>query len=195
MHGTWWARLLNNIAGVLAPQIPTPTNSYESIYSTDVGSGGTSSVVFSSIPSTFKHLQVRAIVRSTNTGTDANTRLRFNGDTGSNYRFHYLTGSGSGTPTSGDSGAASFAYAGLASGASSTAGVMGVQVIDILDYASTSKYKTVRSLNGVDNNGSGFIELDSSLWMSTSAINSLTLFFTTGNLAQYSSIALYGIKG
>lgn len=167
---------------------------YQSIATSIVGAGGTSAVTFTSIPSTFKHLQVRGIIRSTATGTDANARLRFNSDTGNNYRFHYLGGSGS-AAYAGDSGAVSFGYAGLSSAASSTSGVFGVQVIDILDYASTSKYKTVRSLNGVDNNGSGYIELDSSLWMSTSAINSLSIFFTSGNLAQYSHFALYGIKG
>jgi hypothetical protein len=35
----------------------------------------------------------------------------------------------------------------------------------------------------------------SSLWMSTSAITSIKLYPNTGNWAQYSHFALYGIKG
>jgi hypothetical protein len=185
--------LLNTISGLLGVG-GVVAGDYESIATTVVGSGGTSTITFSSIPSTYKHLQVRGIIRSTNAGTDANARLRFNSDTGSNYRFHYLGGSGS-SAYAGDSGAVTFAYAGLSSAASSTSGVFGVQVIDILDYANTSKNKTVRSLSGVDNNGSGFIELDSSLWINTAAINNISIFFTSGNLAEYSHFALYGIKG
>jgi hypothetical protein len=170
-----------------------PAGAYDALATVTVPSGGLSSVDFAGIPTGYKHLQVRGIIRSTATGSDANARLRFNSDTGTNYRFHYLGGNGS-VVYAGDSGPVSFAYAGLSSAASSTAGVMGAQVIDILDYASISKNKTVRSLNGLDNNGSNFVELDSSLWLSTSAITSLSIFFTSGNLAQYSQFALYGVK-
>jgi hypothetical protein len=187
--------LLNIIAGTLSSPVVIVPSSYESIATYIVGSGGQADITFSSIPATYEHLQIRGIIRNTNSGTETNARLRFNSDTGSNYRFHYLGGSGSGSGYAGESGAVTFAYAGLASAASSTSGVFGVQLIDILDYSNTSKNKTVRSLTGVDNNGSGYIELDSSLWMNTVAINNISIFFTSGNLAQYSSFALYGIKG
>jgi len=191
----WWARLLNNISGFLGGALP-PAGDYESIATTIVGSGGQADITFTAIPSTYKHLQIRSIIRSTNAVTADNARMRFNSDTGSNYRFHYLGGSGSGSAYAGDSsGTTTFAYAGLTSGASATSGVMSAQVIDILDYANTSKNKTVRALTGTDNNGSGFIELDSSLWMNTAAINNISIFFTSGNIAQYSHFALYGIKG
>jgi hypothetical protein len=183
------------ILGIIASQnYPRITGSYESIATVTVGSGGSATISFSSIPATYTHLQIRGIIRSTNSGTDANARLRFNSDTGSNYRYHYLGGSGSGSGYAGDSGAVTFAYAGLASAASSTSGVFGVQLIDILDYSNTSKNKTVRSLTGVENNGSGYIELDSSLWMNTVAINNISIFFTSGNLAEYSHFALYGVR-
>jgi hypothetical protein len=67
-------------------------------------------------------------------------------------------------------------------------------ICDVLDYANTNKFKTLRSLTGNDRNGSGSIWLDSGLWRSTSAITSIK--FTTGTaFAQYSQFALYGIKG
>jgi hypothetical protein len=171
-----------------------PAGAYDALASVTVPSGGAASVTFAGIPTGYKHLQIRGIIRSTNAGTDGNARLRFNSDTGTNYRFHFLGGSGSGSGYAGDSGAVSFGYAGLSSAASSTSGVMGVQVIDVLDYANTAKNKTVRVLTGVENNGSGFIELDSSLWINTSAITSVSIFFTSGSIAQNSTFALYGVK-
>jgi hypothetical protein len=64
---------------------------------------------------------------------------------------------------------------------------------DILDYSSTAKNKTVRTLNGWDNNGTGVVLFYSGMTTSTDAISSITL---TGayNFAQYSSFALYGVK-
>ena len=70
----------------------------------------------------------------------------------------------------------------------------GAGVIDILDYANTSKYKTMRSLSGFEDNSNGQIWLISGLWMSTSAVTSITIAPTTSPILQYSSFALYGIK-
>ncbi|NCU72421.1 MAG: hypothetical protein EBY66_05360 [Candidatus Fonsibacter lacus] len=75
-----------------------------------------------------------------------------------------------------------------------SASVFGTTVVDILDYANTNKYKTFRSLMGIDNNGSGSIRLRSGLWMSTSAITAIKMTpSTSGSFQQYSSFALYGI--
>jgi hypothetical protein len=186
--------MLNNLVGIYGVGVPVSTNSYESIATVTVGSGGQSSIDFTSIPSTYKHLQIRGIARSSAAVTASNCRLRFNSDTGSNYAYHYLGGDGAaayaGATSSTDRG-----YAGLTSGASASANIFGVLIIDVLDYANTNKNKTVRALSGVDLNGSGYVELDSSLWMNTTAVSSLSLFFNSGNFAQYSSFALYGIKG
>jgi hypothetical protein len=122
--------------------------------------------------------------------------IQFNSDTGSNYARHYLYGDGS-SPYAGASTSQTSANIGAQGAALSGSNVFGVGVIDILDYTSTNKYKTVRCLSGDDRNGSGDIQLSSGLWMSTSAISSITLLAQTGsaNFAQYSSFALYGIKG
>jgi hypothetical protein len=79
---------------------------------------------------------------------------------------------------------------------SGSTSVYSAVVMDLLDYASTSKYKTGRCLYGYDMNGSGFVTLQSMVWLNTTAINSLT--FTSaigGNFQQYSKASLYGIKG
>jgi len=175
---------------------PRVTNSYESIATVTVGSGGQSSISFSSIPSTFKHLQIRGIGRTTNSGTLGNPGINFNGDTNANnYTLHILYGDGSSASAYGG-GAGSGTDTSITTGSSAGASIFGVAVIDVLDYASTNKYKTVRSLTGADLNGSGTIRLYSNLWMNTAAISSLTLTpSASASYSQYSSFALYGIKG
>lgn len=172
-------------------QLPT---SFESIATVTVGSGGAANFDFTSIPSTYTHLQLRGIVRCDVAGSGlSNTTYRFNSDTGSNYAYHNLSGDGS----SASAGAASTQTAITDTNTpqlSVTSNIFGVAIIDILDYANTNKYKTVRILSGADLNGSGRTNLTSGLWMSTSAITSITVN-PGGNAVQYTSFALYGIKG
>ena len=180
------------ILGIYASQISGHLGnpSYESIQTVTVGAGGTSSISFTSIPSTYKHLQIRGI--ALNTGQDT-LFIAYNSDTtGSNYRDHQMGGNGTGSP---------FAYsnAGVNGGGggigltSQTTGA--ANIIDILDYTNTNKYKTARCLWGVDRNGAGSVGLYSGLWMSTSAISSITLSTFTYPFSQYSQFALYGVKG
>jgi hypothetical protein len=68
-------------------------------------------------------------------------------------------------------------------------------ILDILDYADTNKFKTTRSLTGFDRNGAGSVSFNSGNWRSGSAITSIRLFAGNNAFAQYSSLALYGIKG
>ena len=166
--------------------------SYESIATTIVGSGGAADITFSSIASTYKHLQIRVMTRSTAAISLGGFRLEFNGDTtSSNYKGHYLYGDASSV----GAGTSSYIGVGLITGASATANVFGISIIDIIDYANTNKNKTVKSLAGSDLNGSGEIDFFSGLWINTSAITSIRLFAAAPNFAQNSSFALYGIKG
>lgn len=181
------------ILGIIASQQPghISTASYESI-ATATPNG--SDVTFSSIPSTYKHLQIRAIAKTTRNDASVDTMyLRFNGDTGSNYNVHTMSGNGSSAQAS--------AYAGTTiwgtwelTDAQSQANTFAAVVIDILDYSNTNKYKTVRSLGGSDKNGSGNIGLFTGAWYNTTAINSIRIF-AEGNYVSGTSIALYGIKG
>ena len=188
------------ILGIIASQISghLSTNSYESIATVTVGSGGQSSISFTSIPSTYKHLQIRAIGRNTAAVTTAQAKIQINGDTGNNYTFHQMYGNGA---TAAADGYGTGVINGITpsirmTGASSTSGIFGATVIDILDYANTNKNKTVRILLGQDQNGSGDVQLVSGAWLSTSAITSLSFTAqTSGDFAQYSSFALYGVKG
>lgn len=180
--------MLNSIVGLLDAGIPASTNSYESIQTVTVGAGGQTSISFTAIPSTYKHLQIRYIARAT-TGSVANFTMTLNSDTGANYSRHGLYGDGASAAALGGANESSM----LAGVVSSTASTFSVGVIDVLDYQNTNKYKTVRDLNGVDWNGSGYAVLYSGSWRNTNAVTSVELNFTT--FAQYSSFALYGIKG
>lgn len=160
-----------------------------------VSSAGAASITFSSIPQTYAHLQIRGIGRTTNSGTLGNPEIKFNGDTNiNNYTLHILYGDGS-TASSLGYGAAGGSDTSITTGSSAGANIFGAAIINILDYSSTNKYKTVRSLTGADLNGSGTIRLYSNLWINTSAISSITLTPTSsGSYSQYSHLALYGIK-
>ena len=179
---------------------PAAATSYESIATQTVGSGGVASVTFSSIPSTYKHLQIRFIGRSTVSNVnDGYISMRFNSDSGGNYTFlHYLQGDGA-TASAGALYTSGWdnIYSSIAAGNTATASVFGTGIVDILDYTSTNKYKVVRHLSGMDNNGAGKVGLGSGNWNTTNAITSITLGANGfgSNWTQYSSFALYGIKG
>ena len=182
----------------------TPANpaSYESIASA-VGNSSAATITFSSIPSTFKHLQLRMTLKNNDTtGSAGPIWIRFNGDTGSNYAWHYLVGDGGSVSAAGQSSTTSFvSQSGLRPDSYVGSGfenMVGVAILDIHDYASTTKYKTARMFAGLDTNaiGAASIGIDSGLWMSTSAIDSISIITASSNnkwtsLAQFS---LYGIK-
>jgi hypothetical protein len=182
--------MLNNIAAITGGALPE-VGDYESIATTTVGSGGSSTITFSSIPSTYKHLQVRGIGSTSIAGKAWGIRL--NNDAGSNYSYHYLQGTGS-VPETGAAATQTLGYIGT-SPESTNNNYVGAAVIDLLDYANANKYKTIRSLSGADMNGvGGYSRFNSSLWQSKNAINRVDLVLTSGSFNQYSSFALYGIN-
>lgn len=189
--------MLNTLAGIIASSGgATAGGDYESIATVTVGAGGSSSISFSSIPSTYQHLQIRLIARSNRTAVNNDyLEMTFNSDTGANYSFHQLLGDG--TSASANSGTTQNNI--IVSRIATTGGsasIFGGIVLDILDYDNTSKYKTTRSLGGADQNGSGLIYFNSGLWMNTAAITSISIKPSSSNVfQQYSSFALYGIKG
>ena len=169
---------------------------YESIATVTVGAGGSASVSFSSISGSYQHLQLRYLARTARANQEDNIQLRFNSDTGNNYAAHVLYGDGATAGSFSDGTSITFNTRSVVAAASSTSGVFGGGVIDILDYSNTSKNKTVRSLNGYDNNGAGQVRLSSGLWMNTAAITGITIVSANAaNISEYSSFALYGIKG
>ena len=189
------------ILGIMASAVSgnlTPTTGFVSISTVTVGSGGSSSIDFTNIPQVYKHLQIRAILRSTRSDNSDGPQIRLgNGsiDSGSNYAWHFLKGDGSAASANSFS-STTFIGLGDFPAASRTSGVFGAFVVDILDYQNTSKYKTARGLNGYDSNGAGDLRFISGLWQSTSAVDTIRILPEVGpNFAEYSSFGLYGIQG
>jgi len=177
----------------VTPLVPT---SFESI-ATFTGNGTASTYTFSSIPGTYKSLQIRILALAGGSAGGYYVGLQANGDTTGNYTTYYVSANGSTTSASQSASATSILTnvnggLGLAAGASTP----DVTIIDAIDYSSTTKRKSFAILSGQDKNGTGGLSISTALWPTTSAITSLTIFnqgsqvFNTGT-----SIALYGIKG
>lgn len=181
---------------MLAGNATFVANSFESIATVTVGAGGASSIDFTSIPSTYSHLQIRGIGRGTTASANLDMSLRFNSDaTSGNYFWHRLYGEGTTAFSNGTASTPAQAFFLFGPAASTTASVFGNAIIDVLDYTSANKYKTIRSLWGYDANGSGFVGLGSAAWANSStAVNAISLICASGNFAQYSQFALYGVK-
>ena len=187
--------MLNTVLGSLSSGVAASTSSYESIASV-TATGGETSLTFSSIPSTYVAIQIRGIARDTQAVNYLiPINMTFNSDSGTNYAWHRLEGNGSTVGASG-TGSTNYVYLATSSiGDSATASIYGSTLVDIQDYASTTKYKTARALSAADKNGTGgYMTLVSGLWMNTNAITSITL--TSGGTAfkSGSTFALYGIK-
>lgn len=184
------------IPGVIASSYPKASGAFESIASATVGSAGT--VTFSSIPQTYTSLQIRLTAKD---GDGANTadviRLTFNGVGGTSYAYHQLWGNGS-TANANQNGTSTSSIRIRAANASTTS-AFSAGIIDIHDYTSTTRNKTVRAFCGVDNNTASTnyeVALSSGLFMSTNAITSITLEQNNNsNFSTGTQFALYGIKG
>jgi hypothetical protein len=161
---------------------------------TQVLASAQSSILFSSLSTyspTYKHLQIRATVRSVRAAADDQLTLRISGDSAGNYAWHRLLGDGSTVSSTGATSLATPQVAAVPAN-TATASMFAGLVIDVLDPYSTTKNKTVKSLNGFAGN---WIALHSVLHMSTSAVSSIELIGQNGNLATGTRVSLYGIKG
>jgi len=160
---------------------------------TVAGNGSSNSITFSSIPQTYKHLQIRFAGVGT---TDAyqTYRLRFNGDTTANYARHALFGQ-NGSVQASPSSDVDFIKA-SAEGTGLTTLASG-GVFDILDYQNTNKFKTGRFFSGAFHSSGYYADvgLVSGLWRSTSAITSITFYVFSASFATSTRVSLYGIKG
>lgn len=187
------APILGIIASSITGGLVTDNGAMFPIRSYVVPSGGAASIEFTSIPSTYTHLQLRGITRCAGSGT-VSIDLQVNGVTSSTYAWHRLYGDGSSASAYAEPNTSKFTemYQPIST---DTSNAFGAFVWDLLDYANTNKYKTARVLTAYDVNGTnGKIAFVSGLYPSTSAVSSIKLTSNGGNFAQYSSVALYGVK-
>jgi hypothetical protein len=162
---------------------------------TSILTSSASSVTFSNLgtySSTYKHLQIRAVARSTRSGeTDSIMAARINGVT-SGYFVHELQGNGSSVNSSASTSQTSMRI-GIVTAANSTANAYGATVIDILDPYSTTKNKTFRALTGQTNLDR--IRLSSGSLALTNSTTEITLLDQFANFVAGSRFSLYGLKG
>ena len=155
-------------------------NTYTEIVSQTLGSA-TASVTFSSIPSTYTDLVL--VVTGTVSLAD-NVTLRFNGDSGSNYSWTYLAGTGSSAISGRSANTTSILTAGL--GTTTIANT----IWHIQNYSNSTTNKTVLNRGGrADDGVVGWV----GLWRNTTSITSLTVGAGAGNLSTGSTFSLYGI--
>jgi hypothetical protein len=175
----------------------TATSAFDSLGAVLV-STATSTITFSSIPQTYQHLQIRAITRNNrNDDGSQSTTMSLNGDTTfTNYRSHLLYGGGTSAASESAQLSGYYGAIGFTPAANFLANTFSSQVIDLLDYTNTSKNKTVRTLWGTESNGgSSYAGMSSFLWMSNSAITSISISsYPSASFVQHSHFALYGIK-
>jgi hypothetical protein len=184
--------MLNNIAAIIGGVTPE-VGDYESIQTYTL-TGSQATISFTSIASTYKHLQLRIMGRSTRTSDTQNSFIyTFNGSTSGYGYTHRLYGNG-GTASADAPLGSTYSFGVPIATDASASNVMGIAVMDILDYANTNKNKTTRIFGGNDQNGSGEIHFNSGLWQNTAAINRIDLSVDSFNWAAKTTIALYGIK-
>jgi hypothetical protein len=156
----------------------------------------TSNVIFSNIPQTFTHLQLRIYARNIGTGTNGNQAyVYFNADNTTNYTWNWLYGDGA---------SVGIGYynqtsvnIGIVPQNGVAANVFGSNICEILDYTNTNKFKATRAIGGYDANPTattnGFVALTSGQWNSTAAITTITAQ-SNFNWSVGTRIDLYGIS-
>ena len=155
---------------------------------------------FTNIPQNFTHLQFRIVGRSPAATTGGYSTafdwpyIRFNGVASTaSYSDRRMSGDGSSVNATTSINDTTAMRCGIMPSNSSTAGIFGASIIDILDYSNTNKNKTIRYISGCDANGSGVSVFGSGLFSNTSAITSVFFGGWSSGYLVGSRIDLYGI--
>jgi len=160
---------------------------YEPIATTTLSSAA-ASVTFSSISGSYTDLVLICSPAQTTQG-QGDLHFRFNSDTGSNYSFTRLTGTGSSALSSRGTNTSfinfeNYGYPSDILGNSN-------QIVQIMNYSNTTTYKTAL---GRANSPETGLEASVGMWRNTAAITSITCFMNVGTLKSGSTFTLYGIK-
>lgn len=156
------------------------------------------SIVFSSIPSGFRHLKLGTFTRTDRVNVSDNVTLRLNNDSAADYDYELLSGTGTGpTGSAGESLGQTFILLGATCGASATAAYFGACEALIKHYAGTVGNKHINSHSGRwtgNATGTGQVDIVSSHWRTTAtAVNRLDLLPSVGpNFVAGSLATLWG---
>jgi hypothetical protein len=171
------------------------TGDFELI-TTTILSSSQPSVTFNNLgdySSTYKHLQIRVVSRSTQANNLESFLLRMNGISSASYSYHQMYESGSSVASFGIANNTSI-VAGFSAGANAGTNIFSANVIDILDPFSTTKNTTTRSFLGSTGAASG-VRLYSGSFINTASITSLEVRDPSANFVTGSRFSLYGIRG
>ena len=161
-----------------------PTATYTPLANVTLAATSTS-ITFGSIPATYRDLVI--VFQGLAFGGNYATRLRLNGDTGSNYSFQRMSGNGSTAAAStGTSG--TFLTLSVQADARETDRVQ--HYINLMDYSATDKHKTI--ISRADNSAQG-TEAFAGRWANTAAITSVQIYPSANSFAIGTTVALYGI--
>ena len=171
---------------------------YQAIATTTVGSGGASSISFSSIPNTYTDLQILLSARTNGTDAPGYAILRLNGNSSSVYSRKTLQGDGSTAQSYSGSGETAVNYM-YVNGNAGTVNTFSNTSIYIPNYNSSNNkafyFDTVQERNATTN---AWVMTQANLWANTSAITSITLepqnIDSQTLFLQYTTATLYGIK-
>jgi hypothetical protein len=157
-----------------------------------VGAGGTTSITFSSIPSTYTDLVIKLSCRTNNTGAGYRVVANINGST-ANFSGRNIYGSGSTT----GSGTLTTQIFGFVDGTTETANTFANNEIYFPNYAGSTN-KSISTDSVMENNATqAYMQLAAGLWSNTAAITSINLAPETGAsdlFLQYTTASLYGIS-
>lgn len=172
-------------------------NTMTLISTVTVGSGGTSAINFTSIPSTYTDLCIKLSARTTTTSSSQDyIKIRFNSDTGNNYADGALFANTAsvGSVYMATTDAIGGIYWTIVPSTTATANTFGNADIYIPNYRA-STYKSIQvDATSSNNAGAQFIFEVAGMWLSTSAITSISLIGQDGTINQNSTASLYGIK-
>lgn len=174
-------------SGATAPEWQTISAGGMTLISTTSLSGA--SVTLSSIPATYKNLQL--VIRDILPASSGNNlRMRVNGDTATRYT---VTGWSQATGT--QTGFSLTQFQGLLQDMSSSV-TQNLCIVDLFDYTNTVTYKCGSVIGMAVNvtDATEFTRSSINLWYNqTPAISSITLFFETGNITSGTAL-LYGVS-
>jgi len=159
-----------------------------------IGASGATGFDFRNIPQTYTDLLIVQYLRSNRAATTEQFWQRFNDDATSAYSSNWVQGDGA-SATSSNAQTQTVANRFFIPAASATANLFGISQVHIMDYKSTSKFKTVLTRWNSDVSGSGTTGLSVGMWRSMNAIQTINVATENGSvLTAGSTIYLYGIR-
>jgi len=174
--------------GATAPSWATPASDGGMTLISNGNLSGSGSIVISSIPSTYKNLQLWVKAPTWSSSGDR-VGVRVNTDTGSNYQLLSTYNSSATAVTSGFAQSETYFYGPVNPTTSST-----FVLVEFFDYANATTRKMIRMTSNGLVSDSSFKQTSvvNGCWITTSAINSVTVYSNTAYSGG--TYELYGVK-